>query len=179
MPAEVRLSREEIIDLLIERDGFTCQYPGCDREFTEEDIWSGEETPTSATIDHWIPLSLGGTWNIDNLKLMEKKCNAKKGSLMPTEDGALPRRAGSTYRRRADKRSGRPILCNLCDSGRLLHPNDVCPLCGSDAQPKAAPASLQREPKECDHDKFHCWMCYLGFIERKSALQSMIEGARE
>lgn len=174
-----RLSRETIIELLIDRDGLFCQFPGCSYEFTEEDIFSGQETATSVTIDHWVPLSLGGAWDISNLRLMEKRCNARKGSLMPREDGTLPNRSSNKYRRRKEKRADRAAHCPLCNSGRDLHIGDVCPLCGSGPQPTPAPRTMQREPKRCDHDRYHCWMCYLGFVERKSALQSMIEGARE
>lgn len=173
---ETRLSREEIIERLVDRDGLFCQYPGCEYEFTEDDIFAEDEGPSRVTIDHWVPLALDGTWELGNLRLMEKRCNARKGALLPNDDGTLPRRRQSGYRRRKEKRAGRPILCSLCESGRLLQPGDTCPLCKSPAQPVVAPASLQREPKECDHNKYHCWMCYLGFVERKAAIQSVIEG---
>jgi len=85
---------------------------------------------------------------------MGKLCNAKKSDLLYNEDGTLPVRG----RVKAVKLP-RPETCDLCMNGRLLMPDEVCPICESDAQPKSWPRSLQREPKECDHSQFHCWVC--------------------
>jgi len=35
------------------------------------------------TIDHWIPLSKGGTDDIDNLRLAHRKCNTLKADILP------------------------------------------------------------------------------------------------
>lgn len=166
--------RQAVVDDLIRRDGNVCQYPGCDKTF------SADNPPT---IDHWFPQvwcraqgwSYEEIWSIDNLKLMCKPCNAKKGNILPNDDGTLPERVTRT---RANK-SERPITCNLCESGRLLFDGEVCELCGSGPQPAAAPAYTQKKPQDCSHgwiENDHCWMCWTGLVERKPATLRIIEG---
>lgn len=59
--------RRRQINRLIERDGPTCAYCGC--SLTRE----------TATRDHVIPLSKGGTSGLDNLVLSCGPCNRDKG----------------------------------------------------------------------------------------------------
>jgi hypothetical protein len=148
------MSRAERIRHITKRDGPNCFFPGCGAPFdSEEDI----------TFDHWIPQSKGGTWHVDNLRLMHKRCNALKGDRMPNADGTLPplpKELLGRFHIRADK-SGRVDYCETCASGRMLINDEICELCGSEAQPKAAPKYLQKDPKECDHSTYHCWMCFV------------------
>jgi 5-methylcytosine-specific restriction protein A len=51
------------------RDDYTCQNPNC--------IYRGK---AFLTIDHRIPVSKGGTNDIDNLQAMCSKCNGAKGN---------------------------------------------------------------------------------------------------
>jgi 5-methylcytosine-specific restriction endonuclease McrA len=55
------------------RDGYRCQY--CGNLFRTEDL----------SLDHVIPRSKGGTLNWENTVTCCKKCNGKKGSLLPSE----------------------------------------------------------------------------------------------
>lgn len=158
----VLVDKARTIEELTERDGYRCMYPidigkFCDRPFDTE-----EDGRHSVTIDHIYPQAKakadGWTfeqiWDLSNLQLMGKLCNAKKSDLLYLEDGTLESRG----RTKATKMP-RPENCDLCMNGRLLLPDEICELCYSEAQPKSWPRSLQREPKQCDHSTYHCWVC--------------------
>src|SRR3712207_5213052 len=115
------LTRAERIEALSTRDGTDCFL--CSKPFkSEEDI----------TFDHWIPRSRGGTWDLENLRLAHKRCNALKGDIMPNSDGTLPtKERKSTYKSKQQKRSERPDLCQRCENGRSLGPQESCNSCGS------------------------------------------------
>lgn len=55
------------------RDGYRCQY--CGNLFRTQDL----------SLDHVIPRSKGGTLNWENTVTCCKRCNGKKGSLLPSE----------------------------------------------------------------------------------------------
>lgn len=156
-----KLSREQIVTSLVARDGTACQYPGCSQPLD----FSATEGPTEVTVDHWIPQHFGKAegwaweeiWDIDNLKLMHKKCNAKKGDRVPNEDGTLPERAVRKFRYRREKRAGRPDLCLECDNGHDLLVGEICGSCGCDAQ--RFPRSAKVRYDECDHEILWCWVC--------------------
>lgn len=172
MEGEMRIpTRLDLVTALEERDGYVCQYPDCDKPFSDDN---------SPTVDHWYPQvwckEQGWTpqeiWSLDNLKLMHKSCNAKKGHLIPNDDGTLPVKE---TRVRIPK-SERPQDCDYCYNGRVLLLGEECDICGSGPQPATAPRSLQKHPKDCDHDDFHCWMCFIGHVPRKSAIERIIGG---
>jgi hypothetical protein len=156
------VARAELVASLRARDGDNCQFPACGETLNFE-IVSGRLEPT---IDHWIPQWKGKAegwtkeeiWDISNLKLMHKKCNAKKGDLIPNDDGTLPERPKSTFRYRRDKRANRADEpCQVCDNGHNLAIDEVCAQCGMNAQrfPRWAKVSAP----ECDHEIFWCWWC--------------------
>jgi 5-methylcytosine-specific restriction endonuclease McrA len=62
-------------DALIERDGSLCRL--CN---TEIDLNLARNSRWGATIDHVIPLSLGGSDDIENMQLAHWICNIKKGN---------------------------------------------------------------------------------------------------
>lgn len=177
---KLMVDKTRTIEELIERDGLQCMYPVsatklCDKPFDEE-----EDGRHSITIDHKYPQarakaegwSFEEIWDLTNLQLMGKLCNAKKSDLLYNEDGTLPVRG----RVKAIKMP-RPERCDLCMNGRLLMPDEICPVCESDAQPKSWPRSLQREPKECDHSTYHCWLCLVHEPElRVPAIQRIAFG---
>lgn len=178
---EITKQRAELVSQLIERDGTTCQYPGCGNELD----FTIEEGPFRVTIDHWMPKWFGiendwtrdEIWDLSNLKLMERKCNAKKGDLIPNEDGTLPEKpARRKFRYRRDKRAQRPEVCTACNSGRNLDEDEWCNACGSGPQPARYPKWRQMKPSECDHDLFFCWACHLEPNMRRSALDTLISG---
>jgi 5-methylcytosine-specific restriction endonuclease McrA len=176
-----KLSREEMVAGLMARDGTTCQYPGCGHELD----FTVKDGPKEVTIDHWIPQSWayeqGWThdevWDLSNLKLMEKKCNAKKGDLLPNEDGTIPEKKTRTFKYRRDARAQRPELCTKCNSGRNLDEDEWCNACGSGPQPARYPKWRQMSPKDCDHDLFFCWVCTIDKPElRRSVLDTLLTG---
>lgn len=159
------LSREERIAALMERDGPDCFL--CKKEFKNGKV--------DMTFDHWIPQCKGGTWDLENLRLAHKKCNAQKGDLVPIDSVTVPKRVErDPFRSRAVKRSERPEMCQDCDNGRVLMPEESCDKCGGSPVPTRWPAYLHARFGECDHDTFWCGMCSLDIVPRKSALQSLI-----
>lgn len=68
-PIDLPISRRTIIW----RDGFTCQYCGC------------QEMISKLTIDHLIPRSRGGQKTWENLVACCIPCNQRKGDKMPSE----------------------------------------------------------------------------------------------
>lgn len=157
-------SRQDIVDVLVDRDGLFCYL--CPEPYTIEH---------RPTIDHVKPLSKGGSWELNNLRLAHRKCNQEKGD-REFIDGVLePKNRRIGYRER--KRSKQQVLdafCELCYSGRLLLPDEICPEC--DREAVANPWSLKREPPDCDHSRFWCWACSIGIYERKSAFMDIITG---
>ena len=178
MSTTVKMQRDEILAVLRERDGDFCMYPGCGNKLDYNATGKKE-----VTIDHWMPQSWcyenGWTteevWDTSNLKLMEKECNAKKGSLLPNPDGTLPPREVTQRERRADKGS-RPEVCQACNSGRDLGPSEVCGTCGSGPMPEAFPQFAKVKSTECDHQLFWCWACSIGLIPRVPAFVTALDG---
>lgn len=172
-----KLPRPAIIESLVERDGLLCQYPGCGR-ILELDATEHLEV----TIDHWMPkswcLDQGWTWteiwDLDNLKLMHKQCNAKKGSRIPNEDGSLPPRVERKFRYRRQKRAERPEICTSCNAGRNLGPDEVCASCNSGPQPERFPRWAKVNSSECDHELFWCAWCSIGVISRQPAANTAL-----
>lgn len=58
---------------LYERDDWTCA--GCGHRFRRR--------PEELTLDHWIPVAVGGPSTDDNLRTMCRPCNAEKADAMP------------------------------------------------------------------------------------------------
>jgi 5-methylcytosine-specific restriction endonuclease McrA len=156
-----KVPRAELVAAMRSRDGDTCQHPDCGRIID----FSVTEGPSEPTIDHWIPQYFGKAegwtqeqiWDLSNLKMMHKKCNAKKGDLIPFEDGTLHEKPKSTVRFRRQKRAGRPELCVDCDNGHNLFAGEICASCGCDAQ--RFPRSAKVRFDECDHEILWCWVC--------------------
>lgn len=183
----VKVPRAELVAALRKRDGDTCQHPDCGRviDFNAPEIVDGKSNPLANTIDHWYSQSFGKTngwtvekiWDLSNLKMMHKKCNAKKGDLIPNKDGTLPPKPQSTFRFRRQKRANRPEMCEDCHSGRLLGEGEWCNACGCGTNPGRFPKWRQMKVTECDHDLFYCVSCTIWFPEqRRSALDALLTG---
>lgn len=166
-----RPTRSELVLALIERDGDECRY--CHRDFRQRE----------RTLDHIYPQSRGfadgwtyeQVWDLSNLALACKPCNAKKGDLLLNEDGTIPARKERTFRYRRDKRLNRPTEpCGYCDNGHNLYMGEVCAQCGVDAQ--QYPREAKRKSNDCDHAKHWCWACSIGITERKGALEMLFLG---
>ncbi|AXH66607.1 hypothetical protein CTU88_45255 [Streptomyces sp. JV178] len=167
MPA-LKQNRKEIVKALLVRDGNLCSHPDCGLPFTKE---------KPATIDHWLPLSAGGTWELTNLVLMHQKCNAAKGDKIPLDDGTLPVVQKKQRVDRAVKRAARPVVCERCQSGRLLGPDEECEQCGSGPMPPTYPQWSKMKPNECTHEGiWWCWCCMSGIIERQPASKYVFNG---
>lgn len=165
-------SRQETIAKLREIWGPNCFL--CGNPFASD---------SDITIEHWLPQVEGKRrgWSydkinhIDNLRLAHKPCNSAKGDIVPNEDGTLPERP---VKARAIKLP-RPERCETCENGRLLLIGELCDDCGSGPQPRSAPRATQKSPKECSHSGVdHCWMCFIGHVPRKSALEVIITGEK-
>lgn len=151
-------NKEEAIKILSERDGYFC--------FICKDPFGKKEKPT---IDHWIPISKGGTWNIENLRLAHKACNFWKSDRVPLEDGTIPEkpiRPTKTLKR--VRKRNRPSVCSSCLSGRLLGPNQRCNSCNSGPQPAVFPGWAKRKSYDCDHKVYHCFACVVGYASRRA-----------
>lgn len=162
--------RERAFEILVERYGMVCQFPGCHHEFSPE-----YGSPWYRTLDHIYPQGrarLEGwkwteIWDIDNLAIMHRFCNQKKGDSLYNEDGTLSL-LEVTHR----VKLVRPDICALCYAGRLLQRGEECPDCGLHPQPSTWPAYLQKDPRECAHDAVsHCKFCVPGFVERLEPLK--------
>lgn len=173
-----KMTRSEIIERLIARDGLVCQFPTNNHPLNLDD-----EGPKEVTLDHHFPQwwckeqgwSIEEIWDLSNLKLMCKAHNAKKGDRIPNEDGSLPERPTKRFRYRRDKRAGRPELCEECNNGHDLAPDEICASCGCDAQrfPRWAKVSVP----DCDHELLWCWACSIGVIERPSSIGTAMRQA--
>lgn len=64
--SEFNSRHNQLLLQLIERDGYICKHPGCD---VQEEL----------TIDHIVPLSKGGSDDLENLQLMCRSHNSLKG----------------------------------------------------------------------------------------------------
>jgi hypothetical protein len=168
------MNREEIILAIELRDGVDCFL--CKKPFSKDE----NDVLHEVTIDHWYPQSVGFLegWSFEevndlsNLRKAHRPCNSKKGDLVPHADGTLPERP---VKERSIK-GPRPVSCDTCMNGRILLLGEFCPDCSSGPQPRAFPKTLQKIPKECDHSSYHCWMCVIGHIPRKSAIETIITG---
>jgi hypothetical protein len=180
-----KLPRAEIVELLQMRDGDFCMHPDCGKELDFDRVppADGSSDPLEVTIDHWLPQCYGKAngwtmdqiWDLDNLKLMHKKCNAKKGDLIPNEDGTIPAKPQSKFRFRRQKRAGRPELCTECNNGHNLFRGEVCANCGCNAQ--RFPMSAKVRLPDCDHKLWWCWLCSITPDMRPSAVDmSLLQG---
>lgn len=166
------------------RDGILCFHPDCrkpfsnltaDIEITKENLALFEDI----TFDHWNPRSRGGTWDIENLRMMHKRCNALKGDTVPNDDGTITalNRPNSAARRLA-QRNRRVEVCKTCNSGRLLGPDEHCDTCGAIPMPYRHPQWAKMAPKDCDHrGVWWCWACMSGVIIREPAIVDVLGGA--
>jgi hypothetical protein len=159
-----QFDRKSAIEALIERDGFVCQYPGCTAAFNPN-----PDDRYGLSLDHIYPQvratrdgwTYEEIWDLGNLQLMHRVCNARKSDLIYDENGELPQRG-----RPRSVKVARPDPCGYCDNGRALYPGQYCDICFSGPQPAAWPATMQRKPKECDHEVYHCWLCVVGHVTR-------------
>jgi hypothetical protein len=161
-----RYRTAQIVEMLIMRDGLFCTLPGCKNptKFDERNF---------ATIDHTMPKSMGGhPYDFNNMTIMHFPCNNVKGSRVYDENGELPPLVGREYKTKVEHRDP----CETCYDGRLLIANEICDICFSAPQPATFPKYLQRTPNQCDHFETHCWLCTLGFVERQTILNRMIDG---
>lgn len=180
MTTDTFVTRSVLVDQLVIRDGLVCMHPDCGRPIDLD----APEGPLQVTIDHWMPQwwckeqgwSDAKIWALDNLFLFHKKCNAKKGGIVPNPDGTLPEKAPNTFKYRRDKRAERPEVCKSCNAGRNLGPNEVCASCNSGPLPERYPRWAKVPSSECDHELFWCYACASGLVDRPSALSMILTG---
>lgn len=159
-----RPSIAELRKMLIKRDGDKCAY--CESDFSVRE----------RTIDHIYPQSKGyadgwtyeQVWDLSNLCLACKPCNAKKGNMLLDEDGNIPPKKTRTFRYRRDKRGTRVGMCEVCQNGHYLLADETCASCGGDAQ--AFPRTHFARYQDCDHEILWCAWCSIGDVPRKSSI---------
>lgn len=160
------VSRQEMVEQLLTRDGNRCMFPECTRPFDEDRHFVTIDhvyAQTLAKADGWEPESIHG---IANLQLMGRSCNTRKGSFEYNDDGTLdvPARVPKL------PKAKRPEYCKHCESGRLIFPGDTCEVCGIGAQPTTAPGVFKKEIKECSHSgDWHCRRCFVWEPELRNA----------
>lgn len=169
----VDTQRDLLVDALVQIYGDRCFY--CPEKFVNE-----QDHKFSRTVDHYHSqdyckkngFSFEETHGLENLVLSHKLCNSNKSNREWLEDGTLAPRG-----RVRPVKKPRPEVCETCYSGRLLFIGENCPDCGSGPQPASAPKAYQVSPKECSHAGYeHCWLCFLGFVARKTPLESFTNG---
>ena len=145
--ADKILSRHEIVTALVDRDGNRCFF--CKRALAIPEI----------TIDHYIPQSKGGSWDLENLRASCLPCNNDKADRVPLDEhGTLPPKVSRPPK---NSKKTRPEVCWECGSGRYLDQDETCWSCGSDPMPIVRPQHLKRKVFECDHDINWCIGCCL------------------
>ncbi len=162
---DVHMRSREVIEILIDRDGLVCRIGFC----KDPTRFTNKNPPT---IDHILPKSHGGEDVFENFQIACQNCNSKRGNRKYLEDGSLEPLPSKNKPAKVVKKTP----CETCYEGRLLLEDETCPTCNSGPQPKNFPKYRQKVPKECDHDEFFCWSCNLGFVERRSAINSIIVG---
>lgn len=179
----IQEQRMQTIAALRARDGNNCRYPECGQPMDFSNMGNISEGPMQVTIDHWMPQhycktegwTYEQTWELSNLRLMHKKCNAKKGDRVPNPDGTLPERKVRKFRYRRDKRATRVGACVICDNGHNLAYDEVCASCGGDAQ--AFPRWAKVRYQECDHEISWCIWCSIGDIPRTNPVAAAMRQA--
>jgi hypothetical protein len=166
------IRREEVMRLLIEEYGENCYL--CNKPPTSTDVLN---------IDHYYPQAYYKQLGVDesvyneisNLRPSHESCNRQKSDTVPYDGWIFTPPEPKQYATKVAKREP----CETCYEGHLLYPGETCEDCGSGAMPAAFPASLQKKPKDCDHEHFHCWACGpIGLIPRRSAFQVVVQGPR-
>jgi hypothetical protein len=161
------LSRNERIQLIIERDGPNCFL--CGDPFTKNQ---------KITIDHWIPKAAGGTEDLENLRIAHKLCNVRKSDLVPQDDNTVPMRPPKPVKRKKGTLRSEIMarFCDVCSDGRELGKDDTCFYCGSPPGPPENPRYLKRNSKDCDHAYNWCWACSIGIVEKRPAMMELMTG---
>lgn len=162
------LSKKEKIEIVRARDGFYCAI--CKKNFGQK---------AEVTLDHWIPRSVGGSDDVDNLRLAHKKCNSWKGNRVPNQDGSIPPKPPkiSLIDKRKKRKEIVDAICTDCIDGRLLLEEEFCGSCGSGAGPEDWPHWAKRSANECQHNPPEwCWACSIGIVDRKPVFLILLEG---
>ncbi len=174
----VKPSRTELVDALWKRDGNLCMHPRCNKPLDRNAEGSQE-----VTIDHREPQSWcrdngwseEEIWNLTNLNLMHKACNASKSDTRYLEDGTLPVKENRFVNRRL-ARAERPEVCVSCSAGRDLGPDEICASCNSGPMPERFPRWAKMKASDCDHEAFWCAWCSIGVLPRAGATEMIILG---
>src|SRR5690625_7295879 len=64
-------------------------------------------TTHNLTIDHIVPLSMGGSWHRNNLQLLCRRCNRKKGASIADYRSLQPRPGHTCSIRSEERRVGK------------------------------------------------------------------------
>ena len=79
MPKRIGTKKKRVLkEALIERDGVRCTW--CCREMVDAPIEPFEDCDAHMTIEHIVPLSHGGSYDLYNLALACFGCNNTRGS---------------------------------------------------------------------------------------------------
>jgi HNH endonuclease len=109
---------------IFERDGWICQIPGCGEPIPP---LASHPDPLSASIDHIVPISLGGDYTAANGRAAHLGCNEKRRNVMHESELALAATLEQDWESKlvyCNNGCGRPLPLRLVAKGYVL-----CPAC--------------------------------------------------
>lgn len=145
--------RRKLVKSIAKRDAkgaLMCFYCEDDLEF--EDV----------TLDHYIPLAAGGTWDKANLRNACQPCNNRKSNLVP--DGKrhpvpAPRPKRKTRMEKTVSKASR-VPCEKCWNGRVIPTGSTCADCGREGFPEEKSHLNRARLGSCSHVKPNwCMIC--------------------
>lgn len=155
-------ARRRLVELCVERDGPGCFY--CKVDLMDDEV----------TLDHYIPLAAGGTWDVENLRIACQPCNNRKSCLVP--DGKrhpvpAPRPKKKSRAEKAIVKQMK-VACSACMNGRRLDQQMICGQCGRLPLPPHRNHLFRSDMGKCDHARTWCGMCSIFDELRKAPLSA-------
>jgi 5-methylcytosine-specific restriction endonuclease McrA len=136
---------------IFQRDGWTCQVPGCELGPVRYDLaWPD---PLSPSVDHIVPLSLGGTDTAPNKRAAHLTCNTRRGVRMHPDDVLVitPELAPLGLLSPRKRVKVPPELCAVCGTAEVWKSGATCADC------KQAAAAERRNRVLALRDRGFSW----------------------
>lgn len=125
---KVRLTWDGVTDRQIfERDGWKCQVPGCGQRLRRDLAWPD---PLSPSIDHIVPLSLGGTDTAPNKRAAHLTCNISRSNRMHPDDAQIVTPELAPLGLLPLRKPRKPLYhCAVCEAAQVKRAGAACPMC--------------------------------------------------